>query len=148
MIRYALILTLLAAPALAQTAPVPRPEGLGQNRTAVDQVAPVPGDRAAVAVQITGAIRDCWNVGDLSEEAMAVRIRVAFEATPEGELIRETIEMTEFSNGTQEAADEALGPAFRAIMRCGEVGLDLPPETYSIWQRVEVLFDASTMVTR
>lgn len=165
MIRIALALMMLAAPAFAQTQhPVPRPDGLGLNRAsavavaepvvaeeAVDAEEPVVAGelgRAAIAEQITAAIRNCWNIADLSEEAAAVRIWLAFDTTPEGQVVRNTIEMIEFSNGTQDAADEALGPAFRAIMRCGEQGLDLPAETYSIWQRVEVQFDASSVVTR
>lgn len=160
MIRLALILTLLASSAVAQTVPVPRPEGLVERSRAAAEVSEAvaevldtgtdtgtPG-RAAIAAQITGAIRACWNVSDLSPEASVVRIRLAFETTPEGGLIRESIEMTEFTNGTQDAAEEALGPAFRAIMRCAEDGLDLPPETHEIWQWVEVQFDAATMRAR
>lgn len=153
MIRIALALMMLTAPTFAQTQqPVPRPNGLGLNRgPAVVVAEPVVAgelDRAAIAEQITGAIRSCWNVADLSEEAAAVRIWLAFDTTPEGRVLRDTIEMIEFSNGTQDAANEALGPAFRAIMRCGELGLDLPAETYPIWQSVEVQFDASSVVTQ
>ena len=162
MIRIALALMMLTSPSFAQTQqPVPRPDGLGLNRgpavvvqppvaaeVAADPVTTGGLDRAAIAEQITGAIRTCWNVANLSEEATAVRIWLAFDTTPEGRVVRDTIEMIEFSNGTQDAADEALGPAFRAIMRCGELGLDLPAETYPIWQRVEVQFDASSVVTR
>lgn len=173
MIRLAVVFCLLASSAVAQVIPLPRPEGLVErNRaaaTAVEEAAaaeaevvsaavaevaqtPTPQssdiDRAEIAAQITGAIRNCWNVGDMSDAAMAVRIWVAFNTTPQGDLIRESIEMTEFSNGTQDAADEALGPAFRAIMRCAEAGLNFPPETHDIWQRVEIQFDASSMVTR
>lgn len=170
MIRTTLILMLLCGPAFAQTVPVPRPEGLVEcsidaadravevaaavaqavltEATVADAAEPASTGRAAIAAQITGAIRDCWNVGDLSDEVMAISIWVAFNATPEGEVIRDTIEMTGFSGGTKDAADEALGPAFRAIMRCAETGLDLPVETYPVWQRVEVQFDASGMVAR
>lgn len=168
MTRFALILSLLvlAGPALSDAVPVPRPAGLVERARAAAEAAEaevaaaqataqaeaevqaVIPDRAAIAAQISGAIRACWNPAGLSEEAMVVRIRLAFETTPDGEVIRETIEMTNFSNGTQEAADEALQPAFAAIMRCGNDGLDLPRDTHSIWQRVEILFDAASMVTR
>lgn len=157
MIRLTLILMLLAAPALAQTQqPVPRPDDLGQRRAPVVEVAVAPApvvaeaalDRAAIASQITGAIRNCWNIDDLSDAAMAVSIWLAFDTTPEGEVVRSSIEMIEFSGGTQEAADEALGPAFRAIMRCGADGLDLPEDTHAIWQRVEVQFEAASVAAQ
>lgn len=146
MIRIALALMMFAAPAVAQTMqPVPRPDGLRRG-PAVEVAEEL--DRAAIAEQISGAIRACWNVSGLSEEATAVRIWLAFNTTPEGGILRDTIEMIEFSNGTQDAADEALGPAFRAIMRCGDTGLDLPPETHSIWQRVEMQFEAASVVAQ
>lgn len=156
MIRLALILSLLATPVLADIVPLPRPEGLVERARAAAEAAEVEEavvqaaapDRAAIAAQISEAIRACWNVGSLSEEAMDVSIRLGFDTTPEGEVIRETIEMTEFSNGTQDAAEEALVQAFAAIMRCGNNGLDLPRETHPIWQRVEITFDAGSMVTR
>lgn len=165
MIRSALILLALAAPAFAQSQqPVPRPEGLTDRPAVaapvVGQTAPAPmmaedvrppseADRAMVAEQISGAIRSCWNVSGLSPEAQNVRVVVSFEATPEAELIRESIEMVAFENGSQDAADEALGPAFRAIMRCANMGYQgLPPATYPIWQRVQMTFDASAMVNR
>lgn len=148
MIRLAVLLMLLAAPAVAQTMqPVPRPDGLGLRRGPAVEVHEEL-DRAAIAEQISRAIRACWNVSGLSEEATAVRIWLAFNTTPEGGILRDTIEMIEFSNGTQDAADEALGPAFRAIMRCGDTGLELPPETHSIWQRVEMQFDAASVVAQ
>lgn len=163
MTRFALILCLFASgaasSAVANVIPLPRPEGLVERSVAAAEAAEAEDvadvlpeastpDRAAIAAQITGAIRACWNVDGLSDEAMAVRIRLAFDTTPEGEVIRESIAMTEFDNGTQDAAEEALVPAFAAIMRCGDAGLDLPPETHAIWQRVEILFDAASVVTR
>ena len=166
MTRFALILGLCAAisaPVHAdEVVPMPRPDGLVErNRSAAlaaeaaaeaaqaDALAQAAApDRAEIAAQIIGPIRACWNVSDLSEDATAVRIWLAFDTTVDGEVIRETIEMTRFENGTQDAAEEALVPAFAAIMRCGNDGLDLPPETHAIWQRVEILFDAASVVTR
>ncbi|MBY4895014.1 hypothetical protein KUL25_19825 [Rhodobacteraceae bacterium N5(2021)] len=164
MIRLALILSLIATPVLADTVPMPRPDGLVERARAAAQAAAeaeaeaeaggtmvaqaAPPDRAAIAAQISEAIRACWNVGALSEEAMAVSIRLGFDTTPEGEVIRESIEMLEFSNGTQDAAEEALVQAFAAIMRCGNDGLDLPSETHPIWQRIEMTFDAGSVATR
>lgn len=160
MTRFALILSLLAlaSPALSDAVPVMRPAGLVERSRAAAEAAEAEAqaaaeaaatpDRAAIAAQISEAIRACWNVGSLSPEATAVRIRLGFDTTPEGEVIRSSIEMMDFTNGTQDAAEEALVQAFAAIMRCGDNGLDLPPETHEIWQRVEMTFDAASMVTR
>ncbi|GAB5448797.1 hypothetical protein [Gymnodinialimonas sp.] len=151
MIRLALTLSLLATPVLAETVPVPRPEGLVARAQAAEAAAEVETavpDRAAIAAQISEAIRACWNVGGLSEEATAVRIRLGFDTTPDGQVIRESIEMVDYTNGTQDAAEEALVQAFAAIMRCGNDGLDLPVETHPIWQRVEMTFDAGSMAAR
>lgn len=165
MTRFALILSLLAAlgaaPVAADVVPQMRPDDLleryraaataaadVQEQVVQTEVEATTPDRAAIAAQISGAIRSCWNISNLTDEALAVRISVAFEATADGQLIRESIEMTNYENGTQDAAEEALGAAFRAIMRCAEMGLDLPPETHPIWQRVEMIFDAASMVTR
>lgn len=165
MTRFSLILSLLAslgaAPAVANVVPQMRPDDLvernraaataaeaAQEQVAQTEVEADNPDRAAIAAQISGAIRSCWNISNLTDEALAVRISVAFEATADGQLVRESIEMTNYENGTQDAAEEALGAAFRAIMRCAEVGLDLPPETHPIWRRVEMIFDAAGMVTR
>lgn len=148
MIRFAVILSLCATPLLAQTEPRPRPERVAA--AVVEQVAVEEGtealDRAAIAAQISGAIRACWNVSGLSEAAMAVSLRLGFETRPEGEVIRETIELIGYENGTEDAAEEALVQAFAAIIRCGNDGLDLPAETHAIWRRVEMTFDARSMV--
>lgn len=160
MIRFAptpmLILSLFATPVLADTVPVPRPEGLvARVQAAAEAVAETEAalqaatpDRAAIAAQISEAIRACWNVGGLSDEARAVSIVLGFDTTSEGEVVRESIEMMDYANGTQDAADEALVQAFAAIMRCGNDGLDLPAETHPIWQRVEMTFDAGSMATQ
>lgn len=162
MTRFVLIVSFLAlaAPALSDVVPVMRPDGLVERSLAASEAAEAEAaaeaaaaetatpDRAAIAAQISEAIRACWNVASLSPEATIVRIRLGFNTTPEGEVIRSSIEMMDFSNGTQDAAEEALVQAFAAIMRCGNNGLDLPPETHEIWQRVEMTFDAASMVTR
>ncbi len=93
-------------------------------------------------------LRQCWNVGSLSPEAQEVEIVVEFELTRDAVPIRETIALVEFNRGTQDAADEALGAAFRAILRCGQDGLNLPTDAFEQWQRVQVRFDASHTVTR
>lgn len=170
MIRLALLLSLLAAPALAQTqAPSPRPDGLVERSAAAaaraaaeptpavnealvqalaEQPLQVAVDSARLSAMLIEGLEPCWNVGTLSPEAQEVEIVVEFEMTRDAVPIRETIRVVEFSRGTQDAADEALGSAFRAIMRCGQDGLNLPIDVFEQWQRVQVRFDASHTVTR
>lgn len=152
MIRLAVILSLLASPAWSQTRPVLRPDDLGLRVAPVVEpaaeapaIATAPQDLAAMLI---AGIQPCWNVGSLSPEAQEVSIIVAFEMTPDATPIRESIRLTDFSEGTQDAADEALGAAFRAIVRCGRDGLGLPAEMFEQWQRVEVRFDASSGASR
>jgi hypothetical protein len=154
MIRLVLIFALIAGPVFAQTRPVLRPDDLGQ-RVVVPEVdeglseAPQQAvGQGTLAAQLIAGLQPCWNVGALSAEAQAVQIVVGFEMAPDATPIRDTIHLVEFSQGSQDAADEALGAAFRAIVRCGREGLGLPSELYEQWQRVEVGFDASAAVTR
>ncbi|ABD53890.1 hypothetical protein [Jannaschia sp. CCS1] len=164
MMRLALILCGFATPVTAQVVPTPRPADLVERSQAAAEAAATgtehgpgapnalagaaPGlpqvetpDRAAIGAQIAEAIEACWTVSNLSEQARGVSIVVAFDTIPEGEVVRESIEMTGFSGGTQVAADEAMAAAVRAITRCANDGLDLPPETYPVWQRIELTFD-------
>ena len=160
MMRLSLILALVTAPALAETRPIMRPEGLVQRATVVPEAeivaesaipqaaAPSGMHRAEIGARLAAAIRNCWNVGALSDAALGMNIWVAFENSPEGYPIHDTIRMTEYSGGSAAAGREAFEAARRAIARCGGAGFDLPPEHFAIWQRVEVQFDAATLVAQ
>lgn len=151
MMRLVLILCVLAAPLAAQVVPQPRPEGLMEPSqdgppVAADPVAPEfmqlsTLSATEIGAQIGAAIQACWNTGSLSPDAQAIRILVGFDTTPDGEVVRDSIELMEFSGGSEAAAAEAMAVATRAIVRCAALGLDLPAETYPIWQRIELAFE-------
>lgn len=170
MIRLAVIFCVCAAPLWAQSVPQPRPEGLvdsvaeraaeAEVIVAAETLTPAQlatpervvsdvseADRAAIRAQIR-SVQNCWNAGALPPEAAATSVAVAFEIAPDGVVISDSIEMVEFSNGTQASAEAAFHAARRAIIWCGALGFDMPPNTYSVWQRVELNFDASARVSR
>lgn len=72
------------------------------------------------------AIRKCWNVGALSEKALATRITLSAEFDAQGRPHVDAIALIAFDQGDRDAAAEVFESARRALIRCGMAGLPLP----------------------
>jgi hypothetical protein len=94
------------------------------------------------------AVSSCWNVGSLSTEALGTTVVVAFDMTPDARPETGTIQMIEFTGGSEAAALQAYEAARRAIIRCGTNGYGLPEESYGRWQQVELVFNPEGMRLR
>lgn len=94
------------------------------------------------------AVSSCWNVGSLSTEALGTTVVVAFDMTPDARPEAGTIQLIEFSGGSEAAALQAYEAARRAIIRCGSNGYGLPEESYGRWQQVELVFNPEGMRLR
>jgi len=91
------------------------------------------------------AVEECWNVGNLSSEALATTVVVAVSMFEDGRPDIETIRLLSFSGGSADAADRAYGAARRAIIRCGAAGYDLPSGKYDRWRDIEMTFNPERM---
>lgn len=91
------------------------------------------------------AIGSCWNFGAMSTEAMATTVVVRFEMDRDSRPIAGSIEMIEFSGGSQTGANKAFEAARAAINECGEQGYGLPVEQYEYWRLVEMVFNPERM---
>ena len=100
---------------------------------------------------IVSAVNRCWNIGNLSTAATRVRLVVRVEMSEEGK--PDSVELVEFSNGDEAAANQAFQAAKRAIIRSvdgcsGGVGLSLDPAKYGQWNVINFTIDASKVALR
>ena len=107
-----------------------------------DEGSPIP---SSISEGLRRAIRDCWNVGSLSTAGMRTVLTVGFSLDISGVLRQETIKLVDAQSESEIATGRAFEAARRAII-CGLAGgLDLPPESYSTWQNIEIRFDPEQM---
>ena len=104
--------------------------------------APLP---SSVSEGLRSVIRECWNVGALSTAGMRTVLTVGFSLDRNGKLKVETIKLVDAQSESEVAESRAFEAARRAII-CGlGKGLELPPESYSSWQNIEMRFDPELM---
>ena len=91
------------------------------------------------------AVSQCWNVGALSTDALQTVIVVSVNMSPDGTPIAASMNMINFSGGSDASAQRVYQQARSAIVRCGAKGFRLPQEKYSQWQTIEMTFDPRKM---
>ena len=93
------------------------------------------------------AIQKCWGVGVLSTAALAVKLSLRVEMTPDGKPILSSIKMTKYSGGDEAAAQKAFEAARRAVMRsskgCDAPGLALDSAKFETWNVMNLNFDGT-----
>ena len=94
------------------------------------------------------SIEQCYNVGILSVEALAVVITIAFEMTTDARPIDSTIRMVSASGGSAAAQQAAFDAGRQAIAQCGITGYGLPIDLFDQWRNVEITFNPARMSTR
>ena len=94
------------------------------------------------------AVKQCWNVGAVSSEAMGTVVTVSVDIAENGVPDAASIQMTGFTGGSEAAARSMYELARRAILRCGKNGFPLPPEKYDQWKELELVFDPNGMRLR
>ncbi|MEM1387144.1 MAG: hypothetical protein AAGG54_06010 [Pseudomonadota bacterium] len=88
------------------------------------------------------AVAACWNQGMLSSAAQRTTVLVGFQMNQDGTPDASSIRLLDAQGGDETAARTAFEAASRAIRRCGARGFNLPPEKYSQWREVEIVFRA------
>ncbi|MBE0555277.1 MAG: cell envelope biogenesis protein TolA, partial [Rhodobacteraceae bacterium] len=126
------------AEATAEPDPAPAQSGLpeGPPMTA--------GDIDAMRV----AVKQCWNVGAVSTEAMGTVVTVRVDMQENGVPDAGSIRLVDWSGGSEAAAQAMYELARRAILRCGQRGYPLPAEKYAQWRELELVFDPNGMRLR
>ena len=81
----------------------------------------------------------CWNVVPLSTEALTSQVSVAFDMNIDGTPVSDSIRLVS-SEGDERAVQEAFEAARDAILSCSAHGLNLPPEKYELWAKIELTF--------
>ena len=102
------------------------------------------GEKDALRV----SVQRCWNVGSLSSEALRVTVVVGVSMQQNGQIVQGSIRQIEATGGSGAATRQAFEAARRAIIRCGSDGFPLPPEKYSQWREIEMVFNPEGMRLR
>ena len=95
------------------------------------------GEKDALRV----SVQKCWNLGAVSTEAMQTVITVRVSLSEDTRPDLSSIRMTDFTGGSQAAANTMLAAAQSAIFRCGRDGFPLPLDKYDQWKDLELVFD-------
>lgn len=102
------------------------------------------GEKDALVI----AVKQCWNVGSLSTDALNTVVTVGVSMDQSGKPVTGSIKMIGYEGGSEASAKQAYEAGRRAIIRCGQNGFPLPPEKYAQWQEVEITFDPQQMRMR
>lgn len=102
------------------------------------------GEKDALVI----AVKQCWNVGSLSTDALNTVVTIGVSMDQSGKPVSGSIHMIGYEGGTEVSAQQAYEAGRRAIIRCGQNGFPLPPEKYAQWQEVEITFDPEQMRMR
>lgn len=100
------------------------------------------GDKDAFRV----AVKDCWNVGALSTEALHTVVTIGMTMSPDGK--PSNLRLIGSEGGSDASASQAYEAGRRAILRCAKTGYPLPAEKYEQWKEIEITFDPSKMALR
>lgn len=97
------------------------------------------GEKDALRV----AVKQCWNVGSLSTDALQVTVVVGVTMGEDG---RPTaVRQLSATGGSGAAVSKAYEAARRAVLRCGAKGFDLPRDKYDHWRDIEMTFNPEKM---
>lgn len=102
------------------------------------------GEKDALVV----AVKQCWNVGALSTDALRTIVTVSVSMSPEGKPDGGSIRMVGYEGGTEAAAMQAFEAGRRAILRCAGEGYPLPRDKYEQWKDIEIVFNPEKMRLR
>ncbi|MCC6972345.1 MAG: hypothetical protein IT434_19185, partial [Phycisphaerales bacterium] len=100
------------------------------------------GDKDAFRV----AVKDCWNVGALSTEALHTVVTIGMTMSPDGK--PSNLRLIGSEGGSDASTSQAFEAGRRAILRCAKTGYPLPAEKYEQWKEIEITFDPSKMALR
>lgn len=129
------------AAALAEATDAPSDAGAGQD---LPEGPPMSGSEVE---GLRVAINKCWNVGQLSSEAMRTVVTLRVEMSEAGKPT--SVELTSYEGGSEASAQKAFEAGRRAVMRCaGANGYDLPADKYGQWNVLNLIFDPAGMRLR
>ncbi len=94
------------------------------------------------------AVKQCWNVGSLSTDALRTVVTVGVSMGENGMPDAGSIHMIGFEGGDEASAQQAYEAGRRAILRCAKDGYDLPVEKYGQWREIEIVFNPEKMRLR
>jgi hypothetical protein len=102
------------------------------------------GEKDALVV----AVKQCWNVGALSTDALRTIVTVSVAMSPDGRPDSGSIRMISYEGGTEASARQAFEAGRRAILRCAGEGYPLPRDKYEQWKVIEIVFNPERMRLR
>ena len=116
-------------------------EGTGGTGSAPTGPPITAGEKDALIVDI----KQCWNTGALSSDALRTTVTLSVDMQPDGHPIISSIKLVGATGGTGNAVDQAFEAGRRAIVLCGSDGFPLPPEKYDRWKTITIDFNPEKM---
>jgi hypothetical protein len=92
------------------------------------------------------AVQRCWNVPAGLRDAQELKVTLAAELAPDGQVINASIRMIEPDPAPDARFKSAFDAGRRALIRCSPY-TDLPRDKYAQWRNIEVVFNPEGMVS-
>ena len=102
------------------------------------------GEKDAMVV----AVKECWNVGSLSTDALNTIVTIGMSMGQDGKPDAGSIHMVGSEGGTDASTQQAYEAGRRAILRCARDGYPLPADKYDQWKDIEIVFNPAKMRMR
>ncbi len=101
------------------------------------------GEKDALVI----AVKQCWNVGSLSTDALGTVVTIGVSMERDGRPVASSVRLIASQGGDDRAVQQAFEAGRRAILnpRCSRDGFPLPPEKYEQWREVEIDFNPEKM---
>ena len=87
----------------------------------------------------------CWNPPIAVQEAGGLVVEVRIDLLEDGRLARPPV-VKRVEQASDPRAQVAVEAALRAVVQCAPFGDILRPETYTIWNRIDFVFDPREML--
>ncbi len=107
---------------------------------------PVPMTDAERAV-FAASVGKCWNFAALPPDAQTVSVTLAVTIDAARRPVADSIRLINHSPTAASGPELTLAyeAARRAILRCGNSGLDLPPKKAAYWSKAEMTFSGGVL---
>ncbi|MHA3977733.1 hypothetical protein ACW9UR_08635 [Halovulum sp. GXIMD14794] len=93
------------------------------------------------------SVQRCWNVPAGLPNATDLRVVVAVELSPNGQIVGQP-RLIEPADANRPEIRVAFEAARRALLRCQGSGYELPQDKFAQWKNLEVAFDPKGMLSR
>jgi hypothetical protein len=135
--------TAATKPTVTAAAPAPEPAEEAEEATSLPEGPPMTSSEKN---GLKLAVQKCWNMPAGVRDASELKVTLAAELQPDGEVITASIKLIEPNPVPDARFKSAFDAGRRALIRCSPYA-DLPRDKFAQWRNIEVVFNPEGMVS-